>query len=97
MKVTRATLKSFIRKNAGKLYIWRRRAFDSMVDGCTSTAETGFSPALSSDRHPEHTYGIAGVWMVGGGRDYITPYSGNGFSGFEVYNSCGSFYLAVKN
>lgn len=95
MKATRATIKAFVKKNAGKILISVRRSFDGMVDGCVESDDKGFHPAQKAD-HSEHTYGIAGAWFVGGGRDYITPFEKDGLRGFEVYNSCGSFSIAVR-
>lgn len=98
MKATRATLKSFVRKNEGNLLFSSRSSFDGMIDGCASTADKSFKPATKSDlKHADgNTLGIAGVWLVGGGRDSIIPFNKDGLTGLEVYNCCGHFLLAVK-
>lgn len=95
-KPTRATLKSFLKKNLERLYVLEKSRFDGMVDCVMPTGENGFTPARKADYVHENNYGIAGVWCVGGGRDYITPYEKDGFKGFEVYNCCGHFFVAVK-
>jgi hypothetical protein len=97
-KVTMATIKSFVRKNQGKLYIRTKTRFDGMVDGCEPCKDQDFSPALQSDltNASSHTLGIAGAWFVGQSRDYLNPINDGGFVGYHVYNCCGSFDLAVK-
>ena len=93
---TRATLHSFIYRNLDRLFINVKRDFDGMIDGCRSD-NNGFNPASKTDAHPAYTYGVKGVWCVGGGRDHITPYDdNNGFRGYFVSNSCGVFIVAIK-
>lgn len=97
MKPTRATLKSFVKKNAGKLFISVRSSFDGMVDGCTDADDKSFRPAQPATfGRPENNLGISGVWLVGGGRDHITPFSEPGYMGHEIYNCCGCFRIAIK-
>lgn len=99
-KPTLATLKSFIRKNEANLMIRCDSSFDGMTD-CVETSENPqFCPLvkLNNGCQSEHTLGFgngSGVWLVGSSRDYIKPYSENGMTGFEVYNCCGRFVLAV--
>lgn len=95
-KVTIATVKSFIKKNRISLLISQKSDFDSSVDGVRNCADTGFSPALDADNKISNNFGIAGVWFVGGSRDYCSVYDQDGIKGFSVYNSCGSFVLGVK-
>jgi hypothetical protein len=95
-KITRATLKSFVRKNSGKLFIQVKSSFDGMVDGVVQADGARFGKAVPTDLHHEHTLGVQGAWIVGGGRDSLTAYDDGAFSGIRVYNSCGSFILAVK-
>ena len=95
-KPTRATLHSFIHRNLDRLFINVKRDFDGMIDGCRDCND-GFKPASKTDAHPAHTYGVDGVWCVGGGRDRITPYDDdNGYRGYKVSNSCGVFIVATK-
>jgi len=99
-KITLATFKSFIRKNRDALQILVSSKFDGMTDGCEGTGQTDFSPALECDRKDEgytkHTLEIAGVWLVGGGRDYFTAYNNNGFTGIEWSNCCGHGVIAIR-
>jgi hypothetical protein len=96
-KVTKSTLKSFIRKNEGKLFIRVKSRFDGMVDGAIDSSDQAFSPCVSSNVHYEHNMGIQGAWLVLGSRDYFTEYTDSKFAGIEVYNSCGHFVIAIKN
>jgi hypothetical protein len=99
-KPTLATLKSFIRKNEANLMIRCDRSFDGMTDCVEMSENPQFRSLvkLNNDSQSEHSLGFghgSGVWLVGGSRDYIKSYSENGMTGFEVYNCCGSFVLAV--
>jgi hypothetical protein len=40
--------------------------------------------------------GIKGAWFVGQSRDYFDAFENDNFIGYKVYNSCGSFYLAIN-
>jgi hypothetical protein len=93
--ITRATVKSFIKKNKENLFINVTSSFDGMVDGCMPQ-KGGFVKAKEDTHNIENTLGINGAWFVGSSRDYFTAYDKNGFEGIEVYNSCGCFTLAVK-
>jgi hypothetical protein len=94
-KIALSTIKSFIRKNEGKLYIMKQSEFDSMSDCVTNIDNSKFTLCESDNKH-ENTKGIKGAWFVGDSRDYFTPYNENGFMGYGVYNCCGSFVLAIK-
>jgi hypothetical protein len=39
--------------------------------------------------------GITGAWFVRSSRDYFDFIDAEGFTGFKVYNCCGSFRLLV--
>jgi hypothetical protein len=98
MKPTKATLKSFIKKNRAKLLINVKSTFEGMTD-CVQDRHDGFSPITAHEyKHDEknpNTLGIAGVWLVGHSRDYIDPFTSDGLDGFAVSNCCGSFVVAV--
>ena len=65
MKTTLATIKSFVRKNEGNLWINVKSSFDGMTDCCESQnggftkAEKGVGDAFYKDR----TLGIKGAWF----------------------------------
>lgn len=104
-KPTLATLKAFIRKNHSNLMIRCDPSFDGMIDGTSYNHEAKFSPIKKLDRSHmafksaegsfDNTLGISGVWLVGSSRDHITGYSKDGMFGYEVYNCCGSFVVAL--
>ena len=91
-KATLATLKSFIKNNRPNLHVSVTSAFDGMYDCCMPGAKR-FVPATDSDGY-KNTLGINGVWVVFGG-DCVKPFEQDGFTGFEVYNCCGSFKVAI--
>lgn len=100
-KITLTTVKSFIKNNRENLLINVKSSFDGMTDCCESQHE-GFKKAepdktqsLNSDYH-KATQGIKGAWFVGSSRDYFNHYETDTLIGIEVYNSCGTFILAIE-
>lgn len=93
-KITLATLKSFIRRNEGKLFVNVKSSFDGMVDGCEP--QHGGFQAQRPASHSKNTLGIAGVWLVGSSRDYFTAFDNGDFEGIEVSNCCGRFIVATS-
>lgn len=93
-KITLATLKSFIKKNAGKVFIDVGSKFDSMTD-CCQICDDGFVKATDTNLHLEHTLGIQGAWVVRGSRDYLYAYEDDHYVGIKVSNACGSFVVAI--
>ncbi len=94
-KITKATVKSFMKKYANELYLKTCSYFDGQIDGTTSVKEP-FSPIVKTDRNLDRTLGIQGAWFVGSSRDYFNSYNDGKFEGFEVSNCCGHFVLAKK-
>lgn len=94
-KITLATIKSFIRKNEGHLYINQKSSFNGMVDMVTD-CNGGFKPATKREMSEQYTLGFNGLWIVGQSRDYFTPYEDSEFKGFEIYNCCGTSIIAIK-
>lgn len=93
-KITLATVKSFINKNNGNIYINVTSSFDGMQD-CVMPCQDGFIKAQNESGNSENTYGIAGAWFVGQSRDRFEAHDCETFTGFKVSNACGSFVLAV--
>ena len=91
-KITKATIKSFIKKNEGKLFIKKLSSFDGMQD-CVMPDNDSFSQVQKTRFHIPHTLGIKKAWFVGG--EHYTEYKDDTFAGYKVYNCCGSFILAV--
>src|ERR1035437_5629219 len=105
-KVTRATFKSFLKKNDGKLLIKRTSNFDGMYDCVmqnTMPAENdGFvelrKTYVEGSQFDENNLGYCYIWLTRGSANYFTPYSdSSGRTGFTVDNCCGSFTVAVKS
>jgi hypothetical protein len=107
-KITKATVKSFMRKNEGRLFIKCRSSFDGMTDGIEFNPTATYRPLVREPVNPARPfvgditgptlgYGVgSGVWFVGDSRDYFTPINEDGFEGYQVNNSCGSFIVATK-
>ena len=100
-KITLATVKSFMKKNAAALYVHNLSAFDGMEDGVRQIKGSTFRKVEAPDFNQTNTYGI-GVWLVGSSRDYFNAYdrieqkTGIRFVGYEVSNCCGNFILAIN-
>lgn len=92
-KITRTTIKSFIKKNFDNLYIKTKTSFDGMTD-CVEAVQDDFHKIIKED-YNEYTLGIVGAWFVGQSRDYFREYNDGNFKGYEVSNCCGRFILAV--
>lgn len=95
MKTTKATIKSFIRKNIDNLYINKKSDFDGMCD-CVMPVNSGFKRAERANNNLDNTLGINGCWFVGSSRDYFYDYEDGIFKGYKINNCCGSFILATK-
>lgn len=93
-KITKATFKSFLRKNESKVLVKVGSSFDPMVD-CVMPVADKFEPAREANYPCENNLGLAGVWLVGGSRDYFTEYVKDGLVGIRVSNCCGAFVVAV--
>ena len=97
-KITRTTIKSFIKKNFDDLYISTRTRFNGMIDCVVACADESFHKVERDERERFHdtSLGIKNAYFVGSSRDYFQPYDLDGFKGYEIYNCVGSFILAVK-
>ena len=93
-KITKATVKSFIKKNFNNLHINVKSSFDGMVDGCVSNHE-GFKKIINTNDNVEHTCGIQDAWFVNHSRDYFSIHDTDTHFGYQVMNSCGVFILAI--
>ena len=95
-KITKATFKSFLRKNEGKVLIQVKGAFDGMTDCMEFSDNPGWAPIEKADRAWEENCGYAGDWVVGGSRNSFQPYEKDGLKGISVWNCCRSFTVAVR-
>lgn len=94
-KITKATFKSFLKKNEGKALIKVGSSFDGMYDCVMPVENAGFAPLEKSSNPHENNLGFAGIWLVGGSRNSFEEYNKNGLRGIRVYNCCGSFVVAA--
>lgn len=72
--------------------------FDGMIDCVTPTENAEYHPVLVPERFNKNDkaqLGIPGVWFVGGSRDYFTLINTADWTGFEVYNCCGTWNVVV--
>ena len=84
MKITKATLKSFCKKNKDNLFITIKSHFDGMVD-CVM-------PINNPEKRKVDDYeAILERYLVSGG-NYFSEIE----NGIEVYNCCGTFNLTNK-
>ena len=97
-KITRTTIKSFIKKNFDDLYISTRTRFNGMIDCVDAGADHSLHKGERDERERFHdtSLGIKNAYFVGNSRAYFQLYDLDGFKGYEIYNCVGSFILAVK-
>lgn len=95
-KITMATVKSFVNKNRTNLFIKKESAFSGMSDMVDFIAGAKFEKAVNETINQGNTLGISGAWFVGQSNDYLTYFENADLVGIEVYNSCGSFTLAIS-
>lgn len=94
-KITLATVKSFLKKNAGHLHIKVTSQFDSNIDSVVNLDKATFEPAKPDTKHVGSTLGFKNCWFVGSSRDYFKPYNDGRMQGYEVSNCTGSFVVAI--
>ena len=105
-KITIATVKSFIRRNRSTLLVRVKSAFDGRQDGVRDHAASAYAPAACCETYchetgryvpasadSRDTMGIMGVWFTG--RDSCRPIETETVRGYEVYNCCGTWSVAV--
>lgn len=92
-KITLATLKTFFNKNSDNIYIKELSRFDGMVD-CVMPTKDDFSKVERKEVN-DRDLGFSGCWLVGSSRDSIAVYEDDIYTGFQVYNSCGSWIAAT--
>ena len=95
-KITRATIKSFVKKNRDNLLINVHSDFNGMIDGL-DFFDDGFIPAKHTDRDLEYTMGVEGAYLVPMSRNWFYHYEENGLVGITASNSCGSFTVAIRS
>jgi len=95
-KITLATLKSFAKRNEGKIYAKTINEFDGMTDCVEDSKNAKWREAKITEKKGYFRTGIQGIYTVGSSRDYFTLYKDGEYAGIEVNNCCGASILAVK-
>ena len=97
-KITRATFKSFVKKNRNNLLINCKSRFDGMTDCVEHSRDSKFEEVKDTELKFQNDYnlGVNGIWLVGSSRDYFTAYEDEFFVGISVSNCCGSFVIAIR-
>ena len=95
-KITLATVKSFLKKNEGKIYISQKSDFDGMQDCVVPVRDKSFTLAQAPSNPMKNNLGIRGAWFVFGSADSFSLYDDGEYYGFDVYNCCGNFIVAIK-
>ena len=94
-KITMATVKSFIKKNADGLFLKKINSYDGMCDGVNDRSAHSFMKVTLNSHSHANQLGIEGAWFTPGG-NLLTEYNDGVFKGFDVYNCCGHFIIATK-
>jgi len=96
-KITKATLRSFARRNEGKLYAKEVSSFDGMSDIVEANTKAKFQPTeINNDKKNYYQTGIQGIYTVQGSGNMYNLYENDTYEGIEVYNCCGTTILAIK-
>lgn len=96
-KITRSTIKSFIKNNFDNLYIATLSRFNGMIDCVDQCNDQTFNKVEldKRERFNDSSLTIKNAYFVKG-RDYFTKFNKNGFVGYEIWNCVGCFILAIK-
>lgn len=94
--LTMRNIKTFIKNNRESLLISELKKWGEPANDGEPTASIGFKTPKKDTAHPVYTLGIKGAWFMGHGCDYYYSYSANGKTGYEVFNGCAHFVLAIE-
>ena len=95
-KITRATLKSFIKKNQDNLFVLTEMDFDGMTDCVSNVKDTPRKVEVSEINFDnQNNFSIKGLWLVGDSRDWFQAFSDELFDGIEISNCCGRYKIAT--
>ena len=96
-KITKATLKSFVRNNSENLFVKVSSSFDGMTDCVESVNGTYKKVTINPEKaNCSHTLGVSGIWLTNS-KNYFSHYEKDGFVGIEVYNCCGCFVVVTRS
>ncbi len=94
-RITKATIKAFIKKNANQLYLQKKSSYDGMCDGWSDRAAHPFQRVSVGSGTHDKQLGIDGVWFTTTG-NLFQEYNDGVYVGYNVYNCCGEFNIAIK-
>ena len=96
-KITRATFRSFVKKNSDKLLIKSISHFDGMTDGIEYSEKAEFKPAERTEEGyvNDNNLGFSAIWLVGQSRDCFNLIDNEKYFGYHVCNCCGSFEVVI--
>ena len=95
-KITRATFKSFVKKNSDKLLAKVISDFNGMTDCEEYFQDAEYAPAKKSDIDAvEHNLGFSAIWLVGYNRDRFKLIDNDKYFGYSVSNCCGSSEIVI--
>jgi len=94
-KITKATIKSFIRKNEGCLYIKHLSKWDPTDDSLRSLSDPVFVRAEEPKEIDNYNLGVYGLFWMSGIRNTVYPFNNGEFQGYEIANCCGRWILAI--
>jgi len=97
-RITKATFKSFLKRNAGKLEIRNLSHFNGMSDGVEQLDNNGYRPLIAKTFRSiaECDLGLDGIWLTHtAGDNRFSDYQ-NG-RGIEVYNCVGSYIVRLMD
>lgn len=94
-KITKSTLKSFIRKNADNLYIKCEKDFNHMIE-TVETINSNFKKIKIELESLNEKFYFVGKFFGGSQSDCFESYDDGTFVGIEMSNCCGSSIIAIK-
>lgn len=93
-KITKATFKSFVKKNGAKLFVKVSGQFDCQIDGMSSNRAASFQPAIPAG-NAEYTLGFEGIRLVGGSRNYFYAFEDENYVGIRLSNCVVCMTVAI--
>jgi len=87
-KITKATIKSFIKKNKDNVLVKVISEFDGMVDGIEKSKNDEYKKIVSSSSDINELFVL--------GRNYFEVIDNEKYYGYSISNCCGLFELVIE-
>lgn len=94
-RITKATFKSFVKKNIHNLWLEQAYSFDAQIDGIRQCDKSFKRVIIDPNDLSKPNLGVPGIWITDSG-NLFTEYQSESFCGIEVYNCCGCFVIAIE-